>query len=157
MKHLINFLIESLKINKNTKINEPIQTEIKNSNFSEEEIEDINIYAQYLPIKPDLISNRRRFDKKASTESWAKDKMYLHYYRNKDKKGGYHTNNFISINKFAGGETHWVTITQIDKRGAESYPDLRNEKSFVSMKECFNAIKKHWDELGVSESINKYK
>lgn len=156
MKHLKDFL-ESLKINKNINIEEPIPTKIKNSDFSEEEIEDIGMYAQYLPIKPDLISNRRRFDKKASMEHWRKDKMYLHYYRNSDKKGGYHTNNHITINKFHGGKTHWVTITQIDKKGSESYPDLRNEKSFESMKECFDAIKKHWNELGVSESINKYK
>ena len=30
---------------------------------------------------------------------YQKDKMYLHYNRNKGKKGGRHTHNMISINK----------------------------------------------------------
>ena len=155
MKQLNQYIIEKFKISSKT-INKPqeIYNTFGNKTiFTEEEINDINKYAQDFPIIPDIITNFVDFQKNngGTGKVYNSSIIILGYYANLSKTREYHSNNYIRIRK--NSNQFSLRIVKIGQDDVYFYPDTG---FFNSIKECFNCIEENWEEIKFSEVIKEY-
>jgi len=162
MKQITSYIIEGLHINKNIKVKNYKDIEVKlgeKTNFTENEIKEIKEFCNDLPIIPDIITNyisSQPKDTKRKHSSYIKTIINLVYYRNENIQPDKHENNIIRITKDVDSNQYFIRFAKINEIDTYFYPE-DTDKYFESIKECFDCIKDKWKELKFSEIINKYK
>lgn len=164
MKQIITYIKEGLRINKNIKVKDIKDIEIKmgeKTKITKEELKEIKEYCIDLPIIPNLITNYsspQPINPKRSSSAYHSGSISLVYYRNEDIKPTKHENNKIRINKDNDGgiDKYFIRFIKIDEVDTYFYPE-NSDELFYSIKECFDCIKEKWDVIKFSEAINKYK
>ena len=112
MKTLKNLILERLKINKDSKIAEPIPTKFsKDIDFTKEEINIIQNYIQQMNVKPIILTNYRVSDDKKKLNEY-NNTIFMYYDYDWDK---IRPANYIELDKRPWGQDKMIHITMNNK------------------------------------------